>query len=250
MSPSIAVAELVAGCKDPIVIADRGPVRIIVINRPLVRNALTRQMRRDFGSYIAALDADATVAVAVLTGMDPAFSAGVDLKERAAGPPAPPVVPNPAEVLRAAHKPIIAAVNGACVTGALEMALSCSFLVASERACFADTHAKLGMLPRWGQTALLPRAIGVRRARQLMLTGEVINARTGLEWGLVNEVVSSEGLLNRCVAIGVAIAGADQECAHLQLQALREIDAIPLEVGLETERRALAQYAAARRMPP
>jgi enoyl-CoA hydratase len=132
------VAELVGENADPFVILDRDHVRIIVMNRPAARNALTRQMRRDFPAIIEAADHDDAVSVLILTGMDPAFSAGVDLKERASGALAP-VRPNPGEVLRGAHKPIIAAVNGSCVTGALEMALSCSFIIASTKARFADS---------------------------------------------------------------------------------------------------------------
>src|ERR1700730_11962064 len=117
------VAEIVGTERAPFVVADRGRARFIVMNRPAARNALTRQMRREFPALIAAADGDDSISVVVLTGMDPAFSSGVDLKERAVGPPQPPIAPNPAEVLRLAHKPVIAAVNGACVTGALEMAL-------------------------------------------------------------------------------------------------------------------------------
>jgi len=236
-----AVTELVAGCDDPLVAVTCGPARIIVMNRPNARNALTRQMRRDFPAIIGAADGDDAVSALILTGADPAFSAGVDLKERASGK-STPIKPNPAEVLRAARKPIIAAVNGACVTGALEMALSCSFIVASSEARFADTHAKVGIVPRWGQTALLPNAIGIRRARQMMLTGAFIDAQTALEWGLVNEVVGREQLLDRCLELAGQIAGADTKSVASQLRALREIDAAALSAGLVAEERVLAQW--------
>jgi enoyl-CoA hydratase len=244
MSNHLTIADLIAGSDLPLVVADRGPVRMIVLNRPAVRNALTRQMRRDFAGIVADADADSRVAVIVMTGADPAFSAGVDLRERGDGPPPPPVRPYPGTVLRAARTPVIAAVNGACVGGALEMALSCSFIIASERARFADTHAKLGLFPSWGQTALLPRAIGIRRARQLILTGAFINAATALDWGLANEVVAHAALLDRCVEIGSLIAAAEQFCAALHLAALSESENAGLLPALDVEERTLLRWEA------
>lgn len=235
------VAEIVGTSAEPFVVRDCGSTRIIVINRMRARNALTRQMRRDFPAYIRAADEDESVAAVVITGMGSAFSAGVDLKERREGPPQPPVVPNPAEVLCGSLKPIIAAVNGACVTGALEMALSCSFIIASDQARFADTHSRLGLIPRWGQSARLPDAIGLRRARQLMLTGAFIDAATALEWGLVNEVVPQAQLLDRCLQIGEEIARAHPVSLAEQLAISRAVEANMLEAGLEAERRACAR---------
>ncbi len=231
-------ADLVGAIDQALVSVRYRSSQFLIINRPAQRNALTRQMRRDFPSLVAAADQDESVAAIILTGVDPAFSAGVDLKERAASLE-PPVTPNPGEVLRATRKPVIAAVNGACVTGALEMALSCSFIVASSEARFADTHARVGLIPRWGQTALLPDAIGARRARQMMLTGEFIDASTALEWGLVNEVVAHGDLLTRCVALAERIAGADAGSLRRQLQASRATQAGALAAGLEAERQAL-----------
>lgn len=241
------VAEVVAASEEPFVVKDYGRTRVMVINRPHARNALTRQMRREFPAYIRAADQDQSVAVIILTGMGSAFSAGVDLKERAQGPQ-PPVVPNPAEVLCGSRKPVIAAVNGACTTGALEMALSCSFLIASEQARFADTHARLGLVPRWGQSARLPEAIGVRRARQLMLTGEFIDAATALSWGLVNEVVPQAQLLDRCLQIAESIAAADSGSLAEQLTISRAVEASALAVGLEAERQSCARLDAQRRL--
>lgn len=234
------VAELVGASGEPFVIADRGPARIIVINRPAARNALTRQMRRDFPAIIAAADSDDSVSAVILTGMDPAFSSGVDLKERGRDTRAPPIKPNPGEVLRAARKPVIAAINGPCVTGALEIALSCSFMIASPQARFADTHARVGIVPRWGQTALLPNAIGARRAKQMMLTGAFIDAKSALEWGLINEI--THDLLDRCLELAEQIAGGHRESVAMQLRAWRDADAASLASGLEAEQRILMQW--------
>jgi enoyl-CoA hydratase len=135
--------------------------------------------------------------VVVLTAVDPVFSAGVDFKrlERGPGETGSPLDLTPAGALRAMRKPVICAVNGACVSGALEVALSCSFIVASERARFADTLAMLGVVPTWGLTALLPRAVGVRKARQMSITGEFVDADEALRLGLVNHVVPHDDLM-------------------------------------------------------
>lgn len=243
------VAEIVGASEEPFVVRDYGRARLLVINRPQARNALTRQMRREFPAYIRSAGDDESVAVIILTGMGSAFSAGVDLKERRQGPQ-PPVVPNPAEVLCDSRKPVIAAVNGACLTGALEMALGCSFIIASEQARFADTHARLGLVPRWGQSARLPDAVGIRRARQLMLTGAFIDAATALAWGLVNEVVPPARLLERCLEIGESIAGADPGSVAEQLAISRAVEASVLAVGVEAERRACARLDSMRSHSP
>jgi enoyl-CoA hydratase len=244
------VAEIVGTSDEPFVVKDNGRTRIIVINRPQARNALTRQMRRDFPAYIRSADQDESVAAVILTGMGSAFSAGVDLKERVPGSPQPPVVPNPAEVLCESRKPVIAAVNGACVTGALEIALSCSFIIASDEARFADTHSRVGLPSRWGQSARLPDAVGLRRARQLMFTGAFIDASTALAWGLVNEVVPHGQLLDRCLQIGEAIASAHPGSVAEQLSVSREIEAGVVAVGMEAERRSCARWGPLRRGSP
>jgi enoyl-CoA hydratase len=238
------IAEWIGSSMEPLLSVRQGAALVLIINRPAARNALTRQMRRDFPAFVAAADADDSVAAVILTGADPAFSAGVDLKERAAGAQ-PPVIPHPGDVLRAARKPVIAAVNGSCVTGALEMALSCSFIIASSDARFADTHSRVGLVPRWGQTALLPSAVGFRRARQMMLTGEFIDAGTALAWGLVNEVVPHADLLERCLALGDQIARASVSSVSLQMQASRATAMAAMAAGLEAERQALAAWDAA-----
>ena len=107
-------------------------------------------------------------------------------------------------------KPMICAVNGACVTGGLELALSCTFVVASDRARFADTHARLDVVAGWGLTALLPRAVGVRKAAEMSITGNFVDAAEALRLGLVNHVVphGELGSFARDLADDVAGTGA------------------------------------------
>ena len=218
------VPDLVGGSTDPIMVSDRRRVRHVVLNRPAARNALTRAMRADLAAILAAADADTAVDALVLTGTGRCFSAGVDLKDRIPG--APPVEPNPGVALRSLTKPVVAAVDGFCITGALEMALSCAFVLASPQARFADTHCKLGLFPRWGGGTLLTSAIGARRARQMMLAGTMVDAPTALAWGIVNEIVPGDRLLDR--AGELALAMADQSGRQPLSYALHEamLDAI------------------------
>jgi enoyl-CoA hydratase len=179
---------------DTLVVDDRDGVRTITINRPEVKNALTAAMRARFCALIEAADGDDAVRAVVVTAVDPVFSAGVDFKEVASGSGRTSAA-NPGAVLRAATTPVVCAVNGACVTGALELALSCTFIVASERARFADTHARLDVVAAWGLTALLPRAVGRRKAAELSITGNFVDAEEAWRLGLVNHVVAHDELL-------------------------------------------------------
>jgi enoyl-CoA hydratase len=174
-----------------------GDVRLVTIDRPEKKNALSNEMRSQLCGVLADLDADDSVRAVVLTGEDPVFTAGVDFTDidPAFNARDAQFSVNPGRALRAMTTPVICAVNGACVSGGLEIALSATFIVASTQARFADTHARLGVVPTWGLTALLPRAVGVRRARELSITGNFIDAATALQIGLVNHVVAHDELI-------------------------------------------------------
>jgi len=187
------VDELIDGSDDPLVAKLQAGVLVLIVNRPRARNAISLDMRKAFARIIEAAESDDEIKAAVVAGAHGIFSSGADIKEVLSGP-ARVFRPHPGEVARSFTKPIIAAVDGVCVTGALELALSCDFIIASSRARFADTHAKVGLFPGWGQTALLSSAVGVRRARQMSLTGEFIDAEKAFAWGLVNELAAPEDL--------------------------------------------------------
>jgi len=212
----------------------------LVLDRPAARNALSIAMRRGLIRAIRAADADAATRVVLLTGTDPVFSAGVDLTESLGADGRAPAGArtDPAAVFRTVLTPVIAVVNGPCYTGALELALSCSFVIASERAAFADTHAAVGLLPGWGQSALLPRAVGVRLARQMMLTGEPIGADAALRAGLVTEVVPHEHLLDRAHEIAGAVRDAHPGAVEATLDLLAEGDGLGLAHALGLEAKA------------
>jgi enoyl-CoA hydratase len=152
----------------------------------------------------------------ILTGADPAFCAGVDLQalsgEMSALQPTAPLASVPKLGLIPEHDtPMIGAVNGATVTGGLELALSCDFLIASERASFADTHAQVGVMPGGGLTVRLPELIGTDRARRMSFTGDFIDAETAFHWGLVVEVIRHEGLLERARALAAKVVGIPRD---------------------------------------
>lgn len=202
---------------DLVLVEARDGVCTLTLNRPEARNALSRGLLRELFAALDDAERDDDVAAVVLTGADPAFCAGVDLKEAASGElrfdardselAGSPDRRGPFDRL---SKPMIGAVNGVAVTGGLELALGCSFLVASERARFADTHTRVGVQPGWGLTVLLPEAVGVRRAREMSATGSFVDASTALTWGLVNHVVPHDQLLPFCADLAREIAGNDR----------------------------------------
>jgi enoyl-CoA hydratase/carnithine racemase len=188
---------------------DRGAVRLLTMNRPAARNALNRDLIRALYTALTDSDADESVRVVVLTGADPAFCAGIDLKEAQRDGlkyfedfRAQSCIAAVAEM----RTPIIGAINGATFTGGLEMALGCDFLIASERAVMADTHARVGILPGGGMTARLPQVVGLAMARRLSMTGEVVDAARAERIGLVTEVVPHDRLLDRALELAGQIA--------------------------------------------
>ncbi len=176
-------------------------VATVTLNRPDKLNALSRDLRRSLFETFGELAGDETVAVVILTGRGRAFSAGLDLRElsgeSAAADPSGDVAAG-ADVVKAIEtcpKPVIGAINGFAITGGFELALACDVLIASDEARFADTHARVGILPGWGLSVKLARLVGIHRAKELSLTGNYLDAATACAWGLVNRVVSSEELL-------------------------------------------------------
>jgi enoyl-CoA hydratase/carnithine racemase len=192
-----------------VLVGNHGPVRLLTLNRPEARNALSRDLIRATYGALTEADADASVHAVVLTGTDPAFCAGVDLKEAQRNGTDYFAEFRSHSCIEATGKmrtPIVGAINGAVFTGGLEMALGCDFLIASERAVFADTHARVGILPGGGMTARLPQLVGLAMARRLSMTGEVVDARRAERIGLVTEVVAHDGLIDRALELASHIA--------------------------------------------
>ena len=192
-----------------VLVADHASVRVLTLNRPEARNALSRDLIRATYAALTDADDDESVRAVVLTGTDPAFCAGVDLKEAQRDGSKYFAEFRSHSCIEATGKmrtPIVGAINGAVFTGGLEMALGCDFLIASERAVFADTHARVGILPGGGMTARLPQLVGLGMARRLSMTGEVVDAVRAERIGLVTEVVAHDRLLDRAIALASQIA--------------------------------------------
>lgn len=193
-------------------VSDR--IATVTLNRPEARNALSSEVLRLVPEAMIEAEGRDDVDVIILTGTDPAFCAGLDLKELgssggnlSAGASRPNQGRGPFPPLT---KPLIGAVNGVAITGGFEYALNCDFLVASERAKFGDTHSRVGVMPGWGLTVLLPQAIGVRRAREMSFTGNFLSADEALQWGLVNHVVPHDELIAFTRQLATDIIGNDQ----------------------------------------
>jgi enoyl-CoA hydratase len=222
-------------------------VAVVTLNRPRALNALNRALRTALTDTFHALRTDASVGAVVLTGAGRAFCAGLDLKEL--GTADGPVLDSTAGSMRAAiesfDRPIIGAVNGFAVTGGFELALMCDLLVASPEARFADTHARVGLVPGWGLSQRLARWIGIGRAKELSFTGNYLSAEQAEVWGLVNRVVPGPDLVPTCLALAADMLSCDAAVLH---EVKRLIDAgyrTTLEDGLRMEE-AAAQASATR----
>jgi enoyl-CoA hydratase len=219
-------------------------IATVTLNRPESRNALSSELLRALPRALRECNDDDAVSVIILTGSDPAFCAGLDLRELGSaegqirpdrtGPaeggdvvtnsPWPPLT-----------KPVIGAINGAAVTGGFELALNCDFLIASERARFGDTHTRVGIMPGWGLSVLLPEAIGIRRAKEMSLTGNFMSASEAYDFGLVNRVVPHEELLPTARQLAADIAGNDQESVRELLRSYKLVAGTTVDEGMRIE---------------
>ena len=219
-------------------------VLILTLNRPAARNALDIELTASLVAAVAEFDADVDLRAAVLTGRDPAFCAGLDLKAFS-GPASPRGVVG--EFLRSfplRRKPVIGAINGPAMTGGLELALGCDFLIASERALFGDTHLKVGTIAGGGMNSRMPHAIGVRWAKQLSLTGQPIDARTARNIGLVNEIVPHDHLLARALELAQAVATRDPDLVIATRAVLDRASRVSLGDAIRVEAEAFAAFKA------
>jgi enoyl-CoA hydratase len=221
---------------DDLVRIDRdGDVAVITLNRPGARNAVNGTMAL---AICDAMGSAQDAAVIVLTGADPAFCAGLDLRDLGLDDLADlaPFVASVAD----SSVPVIAAVNGPAVTGGFELALACDFMVASERAAFADTHLRVGVYP--GPVAVdLPRRIGMAKARELSLTGNFVDARTALRLGLVNHLVPHEDLLPFALDLARAVAEQDRSMVAALRRDWDETGGLPLAEARQAHREHAAR---------
>ena len=225
-----------AGAQSAVDVRRYGPVSTITLSRPERRNAIDARLQAELVAALEEFDAAPEARVAVLTGSDPAFCAGMDLRELGSGAMGyGDGQTNYAEAMRAVGKPVIGAINGPAVAGGFELALACDFLIASERAWFADCHAEVGIVPGGGLTVHLAQAVGVRRARQISLTGEYVSAERAFHDGLVTEVVRHERLLSRATEIAATIASRAPHMVTAIRDAYDRTLNLPAEEALDAE---------------
>lgn len=219
-------------------------VMLLMLNRPAQRNAVDLALLDALVKAFEQFSREDRWRAAIITGAAPAFCAGLDLKTFSA-PDAPRH--RVTEMIRSIPnlpKPFIAAVGGAAFTGGLEMALGCDFILASESARFADTHAKIGALSGSGMGSRLPHAVGTRFAKQMMLSCQPIDAATALRVGLANEIVPDERLLPRAIELASAIAAHDPGLIHIARDVLERGARTTLAEAIRIETEALAKRKA------
>jgi enoyl-CoA hydratase/carnithine racemase len=226
-------------------------VATIRLNRPHRRNALSSSVIATLPVAVSQAARRDDVRVMIITGTDPAFCAGLDLSELGStgdnlGLPADPPYPWPWD---SAGKPVIGAINGPAVTGGFELAVHCDILIASERARFADTHARIGQVPGAGLTVNLPRLVGQARAKEMSFTGNFISAQTALEWGIVSHVVPHEELMNTARGLAADIVGNDPEAVVEVSRMYRAAEELPYAQALELEAALARQWQAAHHDP-
>jgi len=229
------------------VLIEQGRITRITINRPDRRNALTVEGTK---ALAAALRSAVSSRVVILTGAGSAFCAGGDFEElkrlSKAGPE------QAAEQLYGGYQglirtirelevPVIAAVNGPAMGAGMDLALACDLRIASSAARFGQVWVKLGIIPGTGGAFWVTSLAGPARAAQMLLTGEVIDAATALTWGLVNEVVAPESLLNRAEEVAEVIAANPPGAVAANKRALNEVIRPVYEAALDHARVAQAE---------
>jgi enoyl-CoA hydratase len=213
---------------------------LLTIDRPDVRNALSESVRRELAGAIQAADADPNVRAIILTGAgEDAFASGADIGEMGR---------RTLDAQRAmmrdggifgivarVRKPVIAAINGYCLGGGLELALACDIRIASQTARFGQPEVKLGLIPGGGGTQMLPRVVGMGHAMRLVLTGDSIDAAEALRIGLIQEIVPSATLAEHAYAIAQTLAARSPVALAAAKEAVRTALDLPLTEGRLTE---------------
>jgi enoyl-CoA hydratase len=219
-------------------------IATITINRPEVRNALDRATVGEIRSALTDLESTADVGAIILTGAgDQVFVAGADIRqmrERRRDDGLAAINSSVFTAVERCTKPTIAAVNGHALGGGCELALACDLRVAADHAKFGQPEVGLGIIPAAGATQRLPRIIGLGRAKQMILTGDPIDARTALEWGLVSAVAPSAELMAAARQLAGRVIARGPLAVRLAKVALSASSRVDLDSGLLIETLAQA----------
>jgi len=222
-----------------LLVTKENSIGIVRLNRPSVLNALSFELMGELVRAFQELDTDETVNVIIITGVEKAFSVGIDLKEIPHVSLVDLVLDRRFEVwdrIRKTAKPILAAVSGYCLGGGNELAMNCDIIIASESAIFGQPEINIGLMPGAGGTQRLTRLIGKSKAMEMILTGKSISAEEAYRNGLVNKIVPVSSLMEEAKQIAREIASKPAISVRAAKRAiLRALDTT-LEVGSEYER--------------
>lgn len=224
-----------------VLVTKENDVGVIQLNRPSVLNALSFGLMSELVSGLEELDKDESVRVIILTGSGRAFAAGADLHEMSQATPVDLMLGRRFELwdrIRKISKPMIAAVDGYCLGGGNELAMSCDVIIASETATFGQPEVNVGIIPGAGGTQRLTRTVGKYKAMEMILTGRSISAEEAYRVGLVNKVVPSESLMEEAKKLASDIASKPPISIRSAKEAILKAQDTSLEVGLEFERKA------------
>ncbi|HOJ03045.1 MAG TPA: enoyl-CoA hydratase-related protein [Bacteroidota bacterium] len=219
----------------------RDGVAVITVNRPDKLNALNHDTLRELREAVLAAESDVNVDVLVLTGAgEKAFVAGADIKELSAqravsGQEFALYGQEVFQRIESCTKPVIAAVNGFALGGGCELCLVCHIRIASRNARFGQPEVNLGVIPGYGGTQRLPRIVGIGRATELILTGELIDAEEAWRIGLANKLVDAGEALPSALAMAAVIRSKGQPAVRLALHALRCVPQMGLREGISAE---------------
>jgi len=235
--------ELVLGCEQ------RGPVRWITLNRPHRRNALTPGLIAAFRSALDDVGNDPETSVVVVAGSGPSFCAGADLRylqELSEAGADPTVflreVSACFELLEELPRPVIAAVQGHCVAGGLDLALACDIVIAERGALIGDGHVRNGLIPAGGASVRLPRRLPEPIGRRLMLTGQLVPAEELAPFGLPHVVTEPGGLSAAVDRVVADLCAADPSAQRAVKHLLNQLRRTPYELAYECESKAFASH--------
>ena len=226
-----------------ILIDVRDRVATITLNRPEALNALDSTLVRELIDAATGFDADPDVGAIVITGSAKAFAAGADIKEMSGQSYADMRLGGPFpswDAFEAIRTPLIAAVAGFALGGGCELAMMCDIILAADTAKFGQPEINLGILPGFGGSQRLPRAIGPYKAAEMILTGRMMDAEEAERSGLVSRVVPAEDLLSDAAQTAATIASKSLVAVVAAKDALQAAQETPLHEGLRFERQAFA----------
>ena len=208
-------------------------VALVRINRPEVRNALNMEVRRLLAKHVTEVAEEEAVRCIVITGNEKAFAAGADIKEMANAGTIDMLRRGTLKLwstIASCPKPVIAAVNGFALGGGCELAMTCDIIIAGESARFGQPEIKIGIIPGGGGTQRLARAAGKYKAMRYVLTGDIFDARTAHDMGLVSELVADAEVEKRAVEMAKQIA----ELPPLAVEQAKEVVLRGMDASLET----------------